>query len=62
MLAMRDYMRENEGVDLKKNMEDLKLTQDYLQEAIEKVGPSLDEEERASYDSMSENLDSKHEN
>ena len=62
MLAMRDYMNENQGEDLKKNMEDLKLTQDYLQKAIEKVGPSLDEEDRASYDSMSENLDSGNQN
>lgn len=62
MLAMRDYMRENKGEDLNKNLDDLKLTQDYLEKAVEKVGPSLDEEDRANYDSMAEEVKSMVEN
>ncbi|MFT4869143.1 MAG: transitional endoplasmic reticulum ATPase [Colwellia polaris] len=59
MLAMRDYMKDNNPEDLEKNMEDLKITQEYLEQAIEKVGPSLDEEDRKSYDEMSEKVNSK---
>ena len=58
MLAMRDYMKDNDPEDLKKNIEDLKLTQEYLKKAVEKVGPSLDEEDRRKYNDMSEGLDS----
>ena len=56
MLAMRDYMKNNDPKDLEKNMEDLKLTQQYLETAVEKVGPSLDEEDREMYDQMAEEV------
>jgi transitional endoplasmic reticulum ATPase len=55
---MRDFMKDNKPEDLKEKMGDLKLTQEYLEKAIEKVGPSLDEEDRKKYDEMSERLDS----
>lgn len=58
MLAMRDYMADNKGGDLQKNLKDLKLTQGYLERAIEKVGPSLSEEAREKYDSMAEEVSS----
>ena len=58
MLAMRDYMKENSPEDLEKNMKDLKLTQEYLETAIEKVGPSLNEEDRESYDEMAQGVKS----
>lgn len=58
MLAMRDYMKENKPEDLEKNMKNLKLTQEYLEKAVEKVGPSLDEEDRQKYDGMAEKVDS----
>ncbi len=58
MLAMRDYMEENKEEDLKKNLDQLSLTQDYLEEAVEKVGPSLSEEDRESYRSLSEDVES----
>lgn len=58
MLAMRDYMKKNSPEDLEKNMEDLKLTQEYLEKAIEKVGPSLNEEDRKSYDEMAQGVKS----
>jgi len=58
MLAMRDYMKDNRPEDLEKNMEDLKLTQDYLEKAIEKVGPSLSQEDRQSYYEMAQDVES----
>lgn len=58
MLAMRDYMKKNKAEDLKKNIEDLKLTQNYLEKAVEKVGPSLGQEDRQRYDNMAERVDS----
>jgi len=58
MLAMRDYMKKNSPEDLEKNMEDLKLTQEYLEKAIEKVGSSLSEEDRKSYDEMAQGVKS----
>lgn len=42
-------------------MEDLKLTQEYLEKAIEKVGPSIDEEDRKKYDELAEGVDSNEE-
>jgi len=58
MLAMRDYMKQNNPEDLEKNIENLKLTQDYIEQAITKVGPSLDEGNLKSYDEMAQNVDS----
>lgn len=58
MLAMRDYMKGNDPENLEKNMDALKLTQDYLRRAVEKVGPSLNEEDREKYNSMAEEVNS----
>jgi transitional endoplasmic reticulum ATPase len=58
MLAMRDYMKNNSPDDLEKNMDDLKLNQEYLERAVEKVGPSLSEEDQAMYDDMAEEVNS----
>jgi len=58
MLAMRDYMKNNDPSDLEKNLKDLKLNHEYLDNALEKVGPSLSPEQKERYHSMSKDVDS----
>lgn len=58
MLAMRDYMSKNKLEELEKNLDDLKLTQNYLNQGIEKVGPSLTEEDQESYEEMAQEVKS----
>lgn len=56
MLAMRDYMSKNKLENLEKNLDDLKLTQDYINRGIEKVGPSLTEEDQENYEQMAQEV------
>ena len=58
MLAMREFMSEHQGKIEDKNLDDLKLTQQYLEKAVEKVGPSLTEEEIEKYDDLAEGVES----
>ncbi|MFB6100421.1 MAG: CDC48 family AAA ATPase [Candidatus Nanohalobium sp.] len=58
MLAMRDYLEDTPAEEIEKNLGDLTLTQSYLEKAVDKVGASLDEEEREKYDELAEDVES----
>ncbi|MFB6159151.1 MAG: CDC48 family AAA ATPase [Candidatus Nanohalobium sp.] len=56
ILAMRDYRERHSEEELGENLDQLELTQGYLEEAVEKVGASLDEEEQEKYQGLADTV------
>ncbi|MDY6769167.1 MAG: CDC48 family AAA ATPase [Candidatus Nanohaloarchaea archaeon] len=58
MFAMDQYLEDREREDVGDDLETLTVTGEHLQQAIEKVGPSLGDEERERYEEMAEAVES----